>query len=232
MKPRTLPVIQGLRLSNFIKSSSIVFVWYGHRLTKFLKIGFSVFVFCLITPYKFTPLQLYHIIDLKKNYLKLFFLGAIAAGNCVIIKLPDGAPTTCRTIASLLPKYLDPVCYPIYQGGVAETTELLKERFDYIFFTGSTRVGKIIYQAAAKYLTPVTLELGGKSPVFIDSTADIKMTAKRIWWGKIINSGQTCIAPDYILCTKEVQEQFIKHSESIFEEFFSGKKLFLTSFSA
>lgn len=84
-------------------------------------------------------------------------------------------------------------------------------------------VGKIVHQAAAKHLTPTTLELGGKSPVYIDNSADIKLAAKRILWGKVINSGQTCIAPDYVLCSKEVQEEFIKHSENILEEFFNGR---------
>lgn len=152
-----------------------------------------------------------------------FFPAAIAGGNCVIIKPPDLAPATCTALASLLPKYLDSECYPVYQGGIPETTELLKERFDYIFFTGSPQVGKIIYQAAAKHLTPTTLELGGKSPVYIDSTADIKLAAKRILWGKTINSGQTCIAPDYVLCSKSVQDEFINHVENLLEEFFNGK---------
>lgn len=152
------------------------------------------------------------------------FTGAIAAGNCVIIKVPEIAAATSRTIAALLPKYLDPTCYPVYQGGIPETTDLLKERFDYIFFTGSPPVGKIIHQAAAKHLTPTTLELGGKCPAYIDSSADIKLAVKRILWGKTMNSGQTCIAPDYVICTKEVQEEFIKHVNKVLEEFFGGEQ--------
>lgn len=128
-------------------------------------------------------------------------------------------------MATLLPKYLDTSCYPVYQGGIPETTELLKERFDYIFFTGSPQVGKIIHQAAAKHLTPTTLELGGKSPVYIDSTADIKLATKRILWGKTLNCGQTCVAPDYLLCNKDVQEQFIGHARNLLDEFFGGKRL-------
>lgn len=90
-------------------------------------------------------------------------------------------------------------------GGVSETIELLKQRFDYIIYTGNTTIGKSIMQAAAQHMTPVTLECGGKSPVYIDSTADLNVTAKRIVWGRFINAGQTCIAPDYVLCTKEIQ---------------------------
>lgn len=95
-------------------------------------------------------------------------------------------------------------------GGVQETINLLKERFDYIMYTGSTAIGKSIMEAAAKYMTPVTLECGGKSPVYIDSSADLNITAKRIVWGRFCNAGQTCIAPDYILCTKEIQVNIIK----------------------
>lgn len=156
----------------------------------------------------------------------LIYLAGIAAGNCVIIKLPELASATSKTIASLLPKYLDSECYPIFEGGITETTDLLKEKFDYIFFTGSPQVGKIVHQAAAKYLTPITLELGGKCPVYIDETADIKLAARRILWGKTINSGQTCIAPDYILCSKGVQEEFIRHINTFLDEFFNGKLIY------
>lgn len=105
-------------------------------------------------------------------------------------------------------------------GGVEETTELLNLKFDYIFYTGSTRVGKIVHAAANKYLTPTTLELGGKSPVYIDQTVDIPLATKRILWGKLMNLGQTCIAPDYILCTKAVQGQIIEASREILKEFY------------
>lgn len=105
-------------------------------------------------------------------------------------------------------------------GGVDETTELLGLKFDHIFYTGSTRVGKIVHAAANKYLTPTTLELGGKSPVFIDSTVDIKVATKRILWGKLVNLGQTCIAPDYILCTKSVQNQLIEVIRDLLKEFY------------
>lgn len=135
--------------------------------------------------------------------------GAIAAGNCVVVKPSEVAPATAEIMAALLPRYTDPDCVKVVTGGIPETTELLKERFDYIFYTGSGPVGKIVREAANKHLTPVTLELGGKSPVYIDSTADMAITVKRLIWAKCINSGQTCIAPDYILCSQQVQDKFV-----------------------
>lgn len=105
-------------------------------------------------------------------------------------------------------------------GGVTETTELLKQRFDYIFYTGSGRVGQIVYAAATKHLTPVTLELGGKSPVYLDSTVDITKATRRILWGKFVNAGQTCIAPDYVLCTKEVQKSFVDEAKIVLKEWY------------
>ncbi|KAL1497377.1 hypothetical protein ABEB36_008358 [Hypothenemus hampei] len=165
-------------------------------------------------------------------------LGAIAAGNCCIIKPSDVSTHTSQFLADNLRHYVNEECYPVFLGGVPETTELLKERFDYIFYTGSTTVGKIIYKAAANHLTPCTLELGGKSPTYIDSTGifkflyrqillgnvffsvDIQMATKRILWGKFTNCGQTCVAPDYLLCDKEVQEKFLKCAEKCIQEFF------------
>lgn len=111
-------------------------------------------------------------------------------------------------------------CYHVVCGGVEETTELLKQKFDYIFYTGSTRVGKIIHAAANEHLTPVTLELGGKSPVYIDNTVDIALATKRIIWGKLMNLGQTCIAPDYVLCTKEVQGQIVECTKNLLKDFY------------
>ena len=108
-------------------------------------------------------------------------------------------------------------------GGIKETTELLTERFDYIFYTGSTVVGKIIREAANKYLTPCTLELGGKSPVFIDDQCNIDVAARRIIWGKMVNLGQTCIAPDYILCSKATQQKFVQKTKEIIEEWFGAE---------
>lgn len=150
-------------------------------------------------------------------------LGAIAAGNCVIIKPSEVSPASAKLLARLIPEYLDKDCYQVFLGGISETTELLKNRFDYIFFTGSTAVGKIVHQAAAKFLTPTTLELGGKSPVYIDKSADIDIVARRIMWGKCFNAGQSCIAPDYLLCSKYLQERFIKAAEKALKEWYGEK---------
>lgn len=136
-------------------------------------------------------------------------VGAISAGNCVIMKPSEIAAKTASVLKELIPKYLDKECYHVVTGGPEETSELLKERFDYIFYTGSTTIGQIVREAANKNLTPVTLELGGKSPVFLDETANMEVACRRMLWGKLINAGQTCVAPDYLLCTKEVQERVI-----------------------
>lgn len=140
-------------------------------------------------------------------------IGAIAAGNCVILKPSEISVHTADFLAKTIPKYLDQSAYQVMVGGVPETTELLSQKFDYIFFTGSPAVGKLVYQAASKHLTPCTLELGGKSPVYIDNTANIDLATKRVLWGKCINAGQTCIAPDYILCTKEVEEKVLESAK-------------------
>ncbi|XP_049876614.1 aldehyde dehydrogenase, dimeric NADP-preferring isoform X2 [Pectinophora gossypiella] len=158
------------------------------------------------------------------NYpLQLLLLpmsGAIAAGNAVIVKPSELSVHCAQFIAEMLPKYLDNEAVLVVEGGPAETTELLKQKFDYIFYTGGTNVGKIVYEAATKNLTPVTLELGGKSPVYIDNTVDIIVTARRILWGKFINAGQTCIAPDYILCSREVQDKFVEASKKVLKEWY------------
>ncbi|XP_011054014.1 PREDICTED: aldehyde dehydrogenase, dimeric NADP-preferring isoform X3 [Acromyrmex echinatior] len=147
-------------------------------------------------------------------------MGAIAAGNCVIVKPSEIAMATSKFLYDTIPKYLDTDSCRVILGGISETTELLKQRFDYIFYTGSSVVGKIIRKAANEFLTPVTLELGGKSPVYIDNTVDISMAAKRILWGKCINIGQTCIAPDYMLCTPEIQKKFIEEAKKILHEWY------------
>ncbi|XP_035906587.1 aldehyde dehydrogenase family 3 member B1 isoform X14 [Anopheles stephensi] len=145
---------------------------------------------------------------------------AIAAGNCVVIKPSEVAPASAKFIADVLPKYLSQDCYRVVTGGPKETTELLKEKFDYVFYTGSGRVGKIIHQACSENLTPCTLELGGKSPCYLDGTANMAIAARRILWGKFINAGQTCIAPDYILCSKQVQKQFLEEARKVLKEWY------------
>ena len=120
---------------------------------------------------------------------------AIAAGNCSVLKPSELAPHTSELINTLVPQYLDEDAFFVVEGGVEETTELLKQRFDHILYTGGERVGRIIMEAAAKHLTPVTLELGGKSPCIVHQSADLEVTAARIAWSKWINAGQTCVAP-------------------------------------
>ncbi|XP_037797528.1 aldehyde dehydrogenase, dimeric NADP-preferring-like [Penaeus monodon] len=146
--------------------------------------------------------------------------GAIAAGNAVIIKPSEVAPATAAAIAKLVPQYLDKECFHVVCGGVAETTELLKQRFDYIFYTGSTGVGKIVRDAANKFLTPTTLELGGKCPCYVDQTADLDIATRRILWGKLFNLGQTCIAPDYIMCPKAVEGEIVAKAKEILKEWY------------
>ncbi|XP_055621207.1 aldehyde dehydrogenase, dimeric NADP-preferring-like isoform X1 [Toxorhynchites rutilus septentrionalis] len=147
---------------------------------------------------------------------------AIAAGNCVLIKPSEVAAATSKFIAEMIPKYLDSECYRVVEGGAKETSEILKQKFDYVFYTGSGRVGRLVHQACNENLTPCTLELGGKSPCYIDSTADIPIATKRILWGKFINAGQTCIAPDYLLCSKDVQKQFLEEAGKILKEWYGS----------
>ncbi|MFD0277391.1 aldehyde dehydrogenase family protein [Kitasatospora sp. NPDC127111] len=126
-------------------------------------------------------------------------VGALAAGNTAVLKPSELAPATSAAMARLLPRYLDPEAVAVVEGGVPETTALLEQRFDHIFYTGNGTVGRIVMTAAAKHLTPVTLELGGKSPVVVEPGADLALTARRIARGKFLNAGQTCVAPDYVL---------------------------------
>ncbi|WP_425594122.1 aldehyde dehydrogenase [Algibacter lectus] len=135
---------------------------------------------------------------------------AIAAGNTVVLKPSELTENTSRLISNLVKNVFPEGLVTSIEGGVDVATALLNQRWDYIFFTGSVSVGKIIAQAAAKHLTPVTLELGGKSPCIIDDTVDLKLTAKRVVWGKFLNAGQTCIAPDYILVKKQIKADFTK----------------------
>ncbi len=135
---------------------------------------------------------------------------SLAAGNTVILKPSELSSKASRAMATLINSNFESNYFHVVEGGVSETTALLEHRFDKIFFTGSIPVGRLIYQAAAKHLTPVTLELGGKSPAFIFADCDMKTTAKRIVWAKFINAGQTCVAPDYILVEKGAEEKLLK----------------------
>uniref|UniRef100_A0A3Q3X264 Aldehyde dehydrogenase n=1 Tax=Mola mola TaxID=94237 RepID=A0A3Q3X264_MOLML len=137
-------------------------------------------------------------------------VGAIAAGNAAVVKPSELSESSALLLHALLPRYLDKDLYPVVTGGVTETQELLRLRFDHIFYTGSSTVGKQVMEAAAHHLTPVTLELGGKSPCYIDKNCDIRVACRRITWGKFANCGQTCIAPDYILCDPCIQGRVVE----------------------
>src|SRR5690606_39113236 len=125
--------------------------------------------------------------------------GALACGNAVVLKPSESAAATSATLARLLEEYLDPEAVAVVEGGAETTSALLAERTDHVFFTGSARVGRIVAKAAAEHLTPVTLELGGKSPAIVEPGVDLAVTARRIAWAKFMNAGQTCLAPDYAI---------------------------------
>lgn len=148
--------------------------------------------------------------------------GAIAAGNAVVMKPSEVSAATSEVLARLVPKYLDQKAITLVEGGVPETTALLAEHFDHIFYTGNGTVGRIVMAAAANNLTPVTLELGGKSPVIIDESANIHVAARRIAWGKWLNAGQTCVAPDYILVNEKVRQPFLDELGKAITDFFGA----------
>ena len=156
-------------------------------------------VVLLIAPWNY-PIQL----------LLAPLVGALAAGCCALLKPSELAPATSTVLARLVPQHLDPAAVSVVEGGVDVTTELLELEFDHILFTGSTRVGKVVMAAAAKHLTPVTLELGGKSPTIVAADADLAVAAKRIAWAKHLNAGQTCIAPDYVLVERAAEAELTR----------------------
>lgn len=147
---------------------------------------------------------------------------SLAAGNTVILKPSELPNQTSKVMAKIINENFPKNYFCVIEGGVKETSELLEHRFDKIFFTGSIPVGKIIYQAAAKHLTPVTLELGGKSPIFVLADTDIKMTAKRVVWAKFLNAGQTCVAPDYILVDKKIENNFLEAMKHEIDEHYKN----------
>ena len=150
-------------------------------------------------------------------------VGAIAAGNCAILKPSEVASHTSKVVADLIAKTFDPAYVAAVEGGAETSQQLLAEKFDHIFFTGGTKIGKIVMQAAAKHLTPVTLELGGKSPCIVDSDIQVEYTAKRIAWGKFINAGQTCVAPDYLLVDKKVKPDLIEAIKTAIHGFYGDE---------
>ncbi|KAJ8266732.1 hypothetical protein GJAV_G00134070 [Gymnothorax javanicus] len=147
-------------------------------------------------------------------------IGAIAAGNAAVVKPSELSENSSKLLKELLPQYLDKELYPVVTGGAPETQELLKQRFDHILYTGNPTVGKLVMGAAARHLTPVILELGGKSPCYIDKDCDIPIACRRITWGKFTNCGQTCIAPDYILCEPSVQDRVVEEIGRTIQEFY------------
>ncbi len=147
-------------------------------------------------------------------------IGAIAAGNCAVLKPSEIAGNTSNLLAKIIPKYFDASFISVVEGGQKVTQQLLEEKFEHIFFTGSTQVGKIIMSAAAKQLTPVTLELGGKSPCLVDADTHLEHTARRIVWGKFLNAGQTCVAPDYLLVDHKIKKDLLQHLKQIIQEFY------------
>jgi aldehyde dehydrogenase (NAD+) len=148
------------------------------------------------------------------------YAAAIAAGNCAILKPSELAPATSNLIARLIPEYMDTDCVRVVEGGVPETSALLELPFDHILYTGNGKVGRIVMTAAAKHLTPVTLELGGKSPCVVLADANLETTARRIAWGKFTNAGQTCIAPDYILADAGTEAKLLPLMEKVTREMF------------
>ncbi|MCB0954779.1 MAG: aldehyde dehydrogenase family protein [Ilumatobacter sp.] len=167
-------------------------------------------VTCVIAPWNY-PVQL----------LLLPMVAAIAAGNAVVGKPSELAPNTATELTDLLLALDDPAV-TVVEGGVAETTELLAQRFDHILYTGNSRVARIVMRAAAEHLTPVTLELGGKSPAIVSRNANVKVAAKRIAWGKFVNAGQTCIAPDYVLVERPVHDELVAAIGEAITEFYGA----------
>jgi aldehyde dehydrogenase (NAD+) len=147
---------------------------------------------------------------------------ALGAGNAVVGKPSELAPATSALMARLVPRYFDERAVAIVEGGPEETTSLLAERWDHILYTGNGRVGRIVMEAAAKHLTPVTLELGGKSPAIVDRDTDLDATARRITWGKFLNAGQSCLAPDYVLVHRDAEEALLARLTQAVRDFYGA----------
>ncbi|MDJ0659122.1 MAG: aldehyde dehydrogenase [Crocosphaera sp.] len=147
-------------------------------------------------------------------------IGAIAAGNCAIIKPSELSPNTSKMLEKIINNNFEESYLKVIQGGKETSQELLKEQWDHIFFTGSPAIGKIVMEAAAKQLIPITLELGGKSPCIVDNNINVKETAKRIVWGKFLNAGQSCIAPDYLLINRPIKSQLLEAISQSIKEFY------------
>lgn len=152
-------------------------------------------------------------------------IGAVAAGNCCVVKPSAYAPHTSAVIKKILSGIFPEEFVAVVEGGREENIALLEQKFDYIFFTGSKAVGKIVLEKAAKNLIPVTLELGGKSPCIVDETANLKLAAKRVVFGKYLNCGQTCVAPDYLLVQEDVKDKFLEYLKYWIDKMFGVEPL-------
>ncbi|HWF70847.1 MAG TPA: aldehyde dehydrogenase family protein [Mycobacterium sp.] len=151
-------------------------------------------------------------------------VGAIAAGNTVLLKPSEIAPASAALMAELVPRYLDSDAVAVVEGDGAVSQELIAQGFDRVFFTGGTEIGRKVYEGAAPHLTPVTLELGGKSPVIVAADADVDVAAKRIAWIKLLNAGQTCVAPDYVLADVKIRDELVQKIEQAITTFRSKEK--------
>lgn len=147
-------------------------------------------------------------------------IGAIAAGNCAVVKPSELAPASSALQKRLIDKYMDRDCIRVIEGGVQETSALLEQRWDHIFYTGGGAVGRIVMAAASKHLAPVTLELGGKSPCIVDHDVDLDTAARRIVWGRFFNAGQTCVAPDYVLVHESLEQPLLERLKAVITEFY------------
>ncbi|WP_429373285.1 aldehyde dehydrogenase [Paenibacillus sp. DS2015] len=152
-------------------------------------------------------------------------IGAIAAGNCAVLKPSESTPHVSAVIKAMVSETFDEHYIRVIEGEKEATASLIHAPFDYIFFTGSVAVGKIVMEAAAQNLIPVTLELGGKSPVIVDRTANLEIAAKRIIWGKLLNTGQTCVAPDYVLVHTDIKEALISKMKEVITSFYGSDAL-------
>uniref|UniRef100_A0A673IGC4 Aldehyde dehydrogenase n=1 Tax=Sinocyclocheilus rhinocerous TaxID=307959 RepID=A0A673IGC4_9TELE len=160
------------------------------------------------------------VIGVRDPVANSLMVSGLTYSNAAVLKPSELSEHSARLMKELLPLYLDKEMYQVVTEGVLETQELLKQRFDHIFYTGSSTVGKLVMEAAARHLTPVTLELGGKSPCYVDKNCDIAVACRRITWGKFANCGQTCIAPDYILCEPSIQDRIVEEIQKTLLEFY------------
>jgi aldehyde dehydrogenase (NAD+) len=180
-------------------------LWPGRTVTRFDPLGVGLIIGAWNYPIQLTLSPL---------------IAALSGGNAAVLKPSEVSPACADALARLVPQYLDRDAVSVVTGGVDETTALLQLQWDHIFFTGGPPIGKIVMAAAAKHLTPVVLELGGKSPAIVHSSADLKVTARRIAHGRWLNAGQTCTAPDYVLVSRDVAPAFLSHLKAAILDFY------------